>query len=94
MWDVVVTSRWTRGGCHRQRLVSRNKKEKKKKKTYLEVVVRKHLKDLFEGAALAALQIETPLRLAFRAREGVGGWKTLRVVFSGGGGGGVREVAA
>ena len=40
---VVVTSRWTRGvGYHRQRLVSRNKKEKKKK-TYLEVVVRKPL---------------------------------------------------
>jgi hypothetical protein len=58
------------------------------------VVARKLLKVLFEGAALAALQIETPLRLAFRVREGVGGWKTLRVVFSGGGGGGVREVAA
>ena len=69
-------------------------KKKKKKKTYLEVVVRKLLIVLFEGAALVALQIEAPLRLAFRAREGVGGWKTPRVVFSGGGGGGVRGVAA
>ena len=49
---------------------------------------------LFEGTVLTALQTETPLRLAFGAREEGSGWKSPRVVFWGGGGGGMRGVAA